>query len=72
MTVDEYETRFEFILKTEMEKPVKDAMLSSLMKDMEWFFQIPEIITEKWETENPKACVLHRRIANSRIMVFEE
>lgn len=72
MTVDEYETRFEFILKTEMEKPVKDAMLSSLMKDMEWFFQIPEIITEKWGTENPKACVLHRRIANSRIMVFEE
>ena len=72
MRVDEYETRFEFILKTEMEKPMKDAMLSGLMKDMEWFFQIPEIITEKWEIENPEVCELHRKVANSRITVFEE
>ncbi|WP_266016208.1 hypothetical protein [Klebsiella pneumoniae] len=72
MTVDEYETRFEFILQTEMKKSQKDEMLSGLMKDIEWFYNIPEIITEKWEKENPEICALHRKIANSRITVFEE
>ena len=72
MTVDEYETRFEFILVTEMEQQEKDMMFSNLMKDIEWFYQIPEVITEEWETENPEICMLHRKVANSRLMNFEK
>lgn len=72
MTVDEYETRFQFILATEMRKEEKDAMLSNLMKDMELFYQIPEVITEDWERENLEICALHRKVANNRLMNFKE
>lgn len=72
MTANEYEIRFQFILATEMGPKEKDAMLSNLMKDMELFYQIPEVITEKWETENPEICMLHRKVASKRLMNFEE
>lgn len=72
MTVAEYKTRFAFIIETEMDQKEKDKMLSGLMKDMEYFFGIPEVISEEWEKENPEICALHCKIANSRLMNFEE
>jgi hypothetical protein len=72
MTANEYETRFQFILATEMGQKEKDKMLSNLMKDMELFYQIPEVITEEWERENLEICTLHRQVANNRLMNFEE
>lgn len=72
MILNEYEIRFKYILETEMQQHQRGEMLATLMSDMESYYQIPEIVTQKWGRESPGACTLYLKIARSRIMIFEE
>jgi tRNA A22 N-methylase len=68
MRVEEYETRFEYILGTKLEQKQKDKMLSGLMTDLERTFQIPMVKNEMWEKENPEVYALYHKIADSRLL----
>lgn len=68
MRLDEYETRFEFILEMDSKQSEKDFLLSGLMTDLERNFHVPMMKDEVWEQENPEVYALYQKVANSRLL----
>lgn len=68
MRLDEYEKRFQLILKMDKEQSEKDALLSVLMTDLERKFDIPMSKDKAWEQENPEVYALYRKVADSRLL----
>lgn len=66
MRLDEYETRFEFILEMDSKQSEKDLLLSGLMTDLERNFHVPMMKNKAWEQENPEVYALYRKVADSR------